>query len=134
MAKGNAKRFAITTALAAAAGYIVGVLTAPKSGKESRDDIKLAVDNSKAEVEKQLQHAQDELKKVIDQVTSTPAKLNTKAKAEFDDVISKANGAREKSQEVLRAVRKGSSDERELQVALNQARSALKHLRKYISK
>jgi len=134
MAKGDAKRFAITTAVAAAAGYVVGVLTAPKSGKESRDDIKLAVDHGKAEAEKQLQHVQDELKKVLDQVTAAPGKLNAKAKAEFDEAVGKATGARDKSQEVLRAVRKGSSDERELQVALNQAKSALKHLRKYLSK
>lgn len=134
MAKGNARRFAVTTAIAATAGYVVGVLTAPKSGKESRDDIKLAVDHGKAEAEKQLQHAQDELKKVIDQVTAAPGKLNAKAKAEFDEAVGKATGARDKSQEVLKAVRKGSSDERELQVALNQAKSALKHLRKYLSK
>jgi gas vesicle protein len=134
MAKGNARKFAITTAIAATAGYVVGILTAPKSGKETRDDIKLTVDNGVSEVEKQLNHAQDELKKLIEQVTSAPGKLNAKAKAEFDEVVGKATDARNKSQEVLRAVRKGSSDERELQVALNQAKSALKHLRKYISK
>jgi gas vesicle protein len=134
MAKGNARKFAITTAIAATAGYVVGVLTAPKSGKETRDDIKLTVDNGVSEVEKQLTHAHDELKKVMDQVTAAPGKLNSKAKAEFDEVVGKASDAKNKSQEVLKAVRNGSSNEKELQVALNQAKAALKNLRKYLGK
>ncbi|MEO7364397.1 MAG: YtxH domain-containing protein [Candidatus Saccharimonadales bacterium] len=34
------KKLAIGAAIAGAAGYLAGVLTAPKSGKATRDDIK----------------------------------------------------------------------------------------------
>jgi gas vesicle protein len=40
--KSNFKRVAIGSGIAAAAGFVAGVLTAPKSGKETRADIKTA--------------------------------------------------------------------------------------------
>ncbi len=40
MKKDNGKKIAIGTAIGLAAGYVTGILTAPKSGKETRQDIK----------------------------------------------------------------------------------------------
>ncbi len=36
----NTKKLAIGTLIAGAAGFLAGILTAPKSGKETRADIK----------------------------------------------------------------------------------------------
>ena len=44
----RSRNFALGTAVAAAVGYLAGVLSAPKSGKETRKDI--ARTASKAEI------------------------------------------------------------------------------------
>ena len=38
------KKFALGALFAAAIGYIAGILTAPKSGKETREDLKNAAE------------------------------------------------------------------------------------------
>ena len=48
------KKFAIGTVIAAAAGYVAGLLTAPKSGKETREDIKNTAVKTYKVAEKEL--------------------------------------------------------------------------------
>jgi gas vesicle protein len=134
MSKGSAKKFAIGTAIAATAGYVVGTLTAPKSGKDTRQGIKDTAAKGVGEAEKQLQNVQDELKSLLDEATNRKDKLTKKAKDELEDLSGKAGDAKGKTGEVLTALRKGSSDDKELQRALNDAKDAVKHLRKYLTK
>lgn len=134
MGKGTAKKFAVGAAIAAAAGYVVGTLTAPKSGKDTRKDIKDNAAKGVAEAEKQLQNVQDELKDLLDGASVRGEKLSKKAKEEFEDVLEKADVAKGKTREVLTALRKGTADDKELQRALNDAKDAIKHLRTYLSK
>jgi gas vesicle protein len=134
MGTSNAKKFAIGAAIAATAGYIAGVLTAPKSGKEARQDIKDTASKGVAEAEKQLQNVQDELKGLLDGASERGEKLSKKAKEEYEDVLEKAGDAKSKTREVLAALRKGTADDKELQRALNDAKDAVKHLRKYLTK
>lgn len=134
MAKNVVKRFAIWTAIAAAAGYVAGVLTAPKSGKDARQDVKDTAAKGVAEAEKQLQNVQDELKGLLDDASVRGEKLSKKAKEELEDIAGKAGEARNKTTEVMNALRKGTAEDKELQRALNDAKTAVKHLRKYLSK
>ena len=48
------KAAAAAAILAAGAGYVTGILTAPKSGKETRKDITNHANNARIEAEKQL--------------------------------------------------------------------------------
>jgi gas vesicle protein len=134
MSKNAAKKIAIGAAIAGVAGYVAGVLTAPKSGKETRQDIKDTAAKGVAEAEKQLQRAQDELKDLLDSASAQGEKLSNKAKDEFEDAKDKAYAAQAKAREVVSAVRKGTADDRELQRAVDQAKSSIKHLRNYLSK
>jgi gas vesicle protein len=52
--KDSIKRVAIGSSLAAVAGYLVGLLTAPKSGKSTRGDIADTAMKSRKESEKEL--------------------------------------------------------------------------------
>lgn len=134
MAKSVAKKFAVGTAIAAAAGYVVGVLTAPKAGKDTRQDIKDTAAKGVAKVEQQLQNLQDELKSLIDNATGASANLSKKAKAELDDVVDKAEDAKFKVRQVMKALKEGTADDKELQRAIDDAKKAIKHLREYLSK
>lgn len=134
MSKNTGKRYAAWTAVAAAVGYVAGVLTAPKAGKAVRQDIKDNAAKGVAEAEKQLQSVQDELKGLLDDVSHQGEKLSKKAKQELEDIAAKAGDAKSKTAEVLNALRKGTAEDKELQRALDDAKTAIKHLRSYLSK
>lgn len=134
MSKNTGKNFAIGTVVAAAAGYLAGILTAPKAGKESRADIKATAGKGVDEVEKQLHALQDELNQLVADVKQRGVQLSDKAKEELDAAASKATVAKDKSSEVLRAVREGSASDKDLQKTLDEAKAAIKHLRKYLTK
>lgn len=135
MTKDNtAKKFAMGAAVAAVAGYVAGLLTAPKSGKDARQDIKDNAAKGVAEAEKQLQNVQDELKSLLDDAANRGDKLSKKAKQELEEISAKAGDAKGKTAEVLSALRKGTAEDKELQRALDDAKAAIKHLRSYLSK
>lgn len=130
----NTKRFAIGAVVAAATGYIAGILTAPKSGKETRKDIKKATAKARQESEKQLKHLHSELGQLIDRAIAGAKKLQKGAADEFATVIAQAQFAKQKAREVLSALHEGDADDKDLQKALNEAKKATDHLRKFIKK
>jgi gas vesicle protein len=69
------KKFAIGTVVAAAAGYIAGILTAPKSGKETREDLKDTAVRTYSAAEKQLKALHTELNQLLDQGRSKAGEL-----------------------------------------------------------
>jgi len=130
----NFKKAAITGTVAAAAGYVAGVLTAPKSGKQTRDDIKAAADDGRTEAEKDLKRLQAELEKVIKDAKANSGKLGVKAQQELGELLDKAKDSKQKAREVLSAVHAGDAEDRDLQRAVRSANTAVKSLRKYLKK
>jgi gas vesicle protein len=130
----NVKRIALGATIAAAAGYVAGLLTAPKSGKETRSDIKAAADRSLAEAEKDLKRLHTELGKVIDEAKSRGDVLGTKAQKELTKLVEKAKDTKEKAREMLSALHEGDAEDQDLKRAIVNANSALDHLRDYLKK
>lgn len=130
----NFKRLAIGTLIAGAAGYVAGILTAPKSGKETRADIKNTTDKTVAEIEKQLKRAYTELNDLIDSAKKQGKDLGGKGKAQLNDVTEKANDVKEKLRELISAVREGEADDKELKRAMEDAKHSIGHLKKYLKK
>ncbi|HVS58952.1 MAG TPA: YtxH domain-containing protein [Candidatus Saccharimonadales bacterium] len=130
----KAKRFALGTIIVAAIGYLAGLLTAPKSGKETRKDIKDTAAKTYNEAEKQLQNLHEELADLIDEVKDKGGKLSDKAQDELDDVVDKSNQAKLKARELLDAVRSGNTNDSDLKRAIKEATSAIEHLRTYLKK
>jgi gas vesicle protein len=128
------KNLAIGTLVAAAAGYVAGVLTAPKSGKETRQDIKDKVEATRSEGEKQLKRLHTELAELLDQAKAKGNTAKGKAKDEYADLSDKAIKAKQKTRELLSAVHEGEVDDKDLQKAVDQASKAIKHLKTYLSK
>ena len=129
-----AKRVAIGSVIAGIAGYLAGILTAPKSGKETRKDIKDAASKSLAQAEKELKKLHTELDKIIKQAKANGDKLNAKAKVELDVLIVKAKDAKEKTREVLSAIHEGGADNKELDKAIKEANDSIEHLKQYLKK
>jgi gas vesicle protein len=72
------KNIAALTGIAAGAGYLVGILTAPKSGRKTRSDIKKTASKAKTEGEKKLKKLHSELREAIDAVTKKKDKQSLK--------------------------------------------------------
>lgn len=120
--------------VAAAAGYIAGILTAPKSGKETRQDVKNAAIKTKHEAEKKLKELHSELDKLLVQAKAQAKKLKKSAADEFNNAVAKAQFAKQKAREVLSAIHEGDATDQDLQDALAQAKQATDSLKTFLKK
>ncbi|PIZ62849.1 hypothetical protein COY17_01795 [Candidatus Saccharibacteria bacterium CG_4_10_14_0_2_um_filter_52_9] len=128
------KRVAVGSTIAAAAGYLAGLLTAPKPGKQTRQDIKKAADKSLAEAEKDLKKLHTELDKVIKQAKTQGRKAGVKAQKEMTVVLEKAKDSKEKAREVLSAIHEGDAEDKDLKKAIKDANDAIANLKTYLKK
>ncbi len=128
------KKVAIGSSVAAVAGYVAGVLTAPKSGKQTRSDIKSAANNTVNEAEKDLKKLHTELGDLVDDAKKNGSKLSIKAKKEADDIVEKAKDSKEKVREMISAVREGSAEDKDLERAVKESKKAIAHLRSFLKK
>jgi len=125
------RNVAIGAAIAGAVGYIVGVLTAPKSGKETRDDIARKSGEVKDSLLNELSDRQDELAALLARVKGETIVLSGKARAEFNEAVARAKDAQGKLKVAILAVKAGEADDPELNKAIKQAKAAAKNLNKY---
>lgn len=130
----SAKRFAIGAVFAAAAGYVAGILTAPKSGKETREDIKHATEHGVAEAEKQLKKLHTQMATVLGEAKEKAETLKGTAQKDLQLAIEKTNAAKEKARELLSALHEGGAEDKDLKRAIDEATKAIDHLQKYLTK
>lgn len=130
----NSKRFAIGTVIAAAAGYVAGILTAPKSGKETREDVKNAAVKAKLEAEKELKKLHSEMDKQLTRAKSAALKLQATGKDELNSLVANASKAKEKARDMLTAIHDGDVEDKDLKAAIKEVEQAIKHLRTYLDK
>jgi gas vesicle protein len=128
------KKIAIGAAVAGVAGFVAGILTAPKSGKETRTDIKNAAVKAKSEAEKNLKNIHSELNTRLADVKAKGEELSGKAKEEYEMIVEKAKGAKEKVRQVLSSIHDGDAEDPDLKQALKDAKDSLKNLEKFIKR
>ena len=133
MAK-KGKNVAIGAMIAAVAGFVAGILSAPKSGKQTRADIKKAATMSMSEAEKQLKKLHTQLNTLLKDAKGEADSAKGKAKAEFDSAMDKAQTVREKAREALSAVHDGDVDDKDLKQVIDDATSAVEHLKTFVKK
>ena len=132
--KSSTKRFALGTLIAAVAGYLAGILTAPKSGKETREDIKNTTVKTVHEAEKQLKKLHTELSDLLGKAKEQAANLSGKAKIEFDNVVASTTKVKEKARELLSGMHEGEVEDKDLQKAIDDATKAINNLKTYLKK
>ncbi|KKU19894.1 MAG: hypothetical protein UX30_C0006G0024 [Candidatus Saccharibacteria bacterium GW2011_GWA2_46_10] len=126
------RKLAIGTLIAGAAGYISGLLTAPKSGKETRKDLADKADELKDQAAEELKKASDELSDLIKAAKDKSLALGAQARGEFNEAVIRAKDARNKAGHVIKAVKNGVSDEPQLNAAMKQVKQARKNLARYL--
>lgn len=125
------RKVAVGSAIAGVAGYLAGVLTAPKSGKDTRTDIVNKAEDVKETSEEQLQNLNEELKGLIKDTKVKTIALSSTARAELNEAVIRAKDAQNKTSQVLKAVKNGEATDPDLNKAVKQARQAVKNLSKF---
>lgn len=128
------RNVAIGTLIAASIGYAAGVLTAPKSGRETRKDLQRAAVQAKKEAEKNFKGLHTELSKLIAASKRNGSKLSAAKKAELDKALLKAQKAKKKVGEILSAIHEGEAEDKDLKSAVSEVNAAIEHLKVYIEK
>ncbi len=130
----TAKVVAAGALLAAGAGYLTGILTAPKSGKETRKDIAKTASKARVDGEKQLKKIHSELNDLIKDGEDATKKARSKVSSEMTEALEKAKVAKNKTREILSALHDGDADDPNLQKALKEVKQAKSNLAKYLKK
>lgn len=128
----KSNKWAVGALVAGAAGYIAGILTAPKSGKETRQEIAEKSDELKMEAEQKLLMARDELDEVIKSTKDKATGLPGKAREEYNEAVVRAKDAKNKTAYLLKAAKAGEADDPNVDKAIRQAKQAGKNLKKFL--
>jgi gas vesicle protein len=126
------RKIAIGAAITAVLGYIAGILTAPKSGKETRSDIKHKAQDTYGVAEKELKKLHTELTDVIDEVSDRITSF--KNNKEVSGALDKGRDAKQKAREVLSTLHDGEANDKDLKKAISDATKAIEHLRDFLHK
>ena len=132
MSKDGNKKLALGALFGATVGLITGLLTAPKSGKETRKDIKNTASKVFSEAEKKLKVLYTEINDLVTKGNVELKKQSGKAKIELEKAIDLAKEAQVKAKEVISAIRSGEAVNPELNKAIKDISKARDHLKKYI--
>lgn len=129
-----AGKVAIGAAITAVAGYIAGILTAPKSGKETRADIKEKAVETYATAEKELKQLHTELSAHLKDAGIKIDELKGKGSKALDEAVVKGRQAKEKAREALSSLHDGDVQDKDLKNAIAEATKAVENLRNYLKK
>lgn len=128
------RNLAIGGAIVAGLSYVAGILTAPKSGKETRKDINKAAHKAMTDAERRLKLTYSELKVLIANLGEQVDKGKTITSKELKIALQKAEVVKDKSRELLSAIHEGEATDKDLDVAVKEAMSAVKHLKTFVVK
>jgi len=130
--QGLVKKLALGAALSALVGYLAGILTAPKSGKETRAAIKNKAEETYVAAEKELKKLHTELSDLIDEVGDRVASFRNSK--EVNSALDRGRDARQKAREVLSTLHEGEASDKDLRNAIADANKAIEHLRDFLRK
>lgn len=130
--KNAGKKIALGAAIAGVVGYAAGILTAPKSGKETRADIAKKAGEVKAGSLEQLESTHQDLAESLKKAQGKTIALGSHAREEFNEAVVRAKDAQNKTGAVIKAVRKGGAQDPDLNKAVKQGKQALKNLGKFL--
>ena len=131
---GKRSNLAVGGIVIAGVSYLAGILTAPKSGRETRRDIRRKAAQVKREAERTLKKRHDDLAKLLDEAQTQARKVKGKASTELKAVIEAGETVKQKTREILSAIHEGDAEDHDLDKAVKEVTSAVDHLKKYVAK
>lgn len=132
--KGVGKKIFLGTIIGLGVGYLAGILTAPKSGKETREQIKETSSKAIKQAENKLKTLYSDLTIGVERLTEKAKEVSSRGKNELEKLSGEAKDAQQKVKEMLSAIRNGEAEDPELNTAIDQAIEAMNHLKEYFRK
>ena len=133
MTKDNSgRKWAVGALIAGVAGYIGGILTAPKSGKETREDITDKAEDIKNDARVELENLEDDIRDLLAKAKAKAESLGSQAREELNEAILRAKDVQAKTAVVLKTIKSGEAEDPQLNKAVKQAKQAKKNLSKYL--
>ena len=130
--KKNSRNIVVGAILVGAASYLAGILTAPKKGKETREDIRHASVNFKISLEKSLKKLYADSSKQLDRALNVKQDLTRQTKKELDLLIASVRHAKDKIKVYLTALRDGDIEEEEITLLLSDGRDNTERLKYFV--
>jgi len=132
--KSNGKKLAVGAIVAAAAGYVAGILTAPKKGTETREGLVNAGIKTRNEAEKKFKKINDDLNNLLNEAEKFSKTAKSNVKSELPKLQKAATQAKNRVREVLSSIHEGEALDEDLQSALKDSTEAIKHLKSFLTK
>ena len=133
-AKNSFKKTAAAAALVGVAGYVAGLLTAPKAGKETRADIRRSLPANKQDALEKAKLLYNEMDELLSNARDEHDNLTAKALTHLNVALDKAKSGRDKLEVVIESVKAGEGSDRDLNKAIKEAEKAVVHFKKFMLK
>ncbi len=130
--KDEKKGLAVGAAIGAVVGVITGLLFAPKSGKDTRKDIKTATSTAVKKCELESKNVHQELSKIIEKGELYAKTASRSAIVSTKKLLEQAKHSRELLTTVATAFKKGKAEDKDLDKAIQEAKKARDALKKYL--
>ncbi len=127
-------KIAISALIAGVIGYGVGILTAPKSGKETRGDVKVAAQNYSKKAEQRLENYHNELTQLLAEAKIAGLNYRGKARIELDKLLAVAVEARHRVSLAINALQNGDKIDIDIDDAITEADESIKKLKNFAEK
>jgi gas vesicle protein len=131
---GSVADFFVVSAIAGSIGYLAGLLTSPKSGKQNRKKVKQVAKKSRKAAEAELDSLGKELGDIISNSKKATESMTKKAQGEYGLLVDKAKNAKEAAQEVLSAIKEGKAKDKDLDMAVKDAKAVIIHAQDFVKK
>jgi gas vesicle protein len=128
------RNLAVGGAVLAGVSYLAGILTAPKSGRETRKDINKAAHKAMTDAERHLKTAHSELTGLLGVLGKQAEKGKDLANKELKAALAQAETVKTKTRELISAIHEGEAADKDLDVAVKEAKAAVQHLKSFVVK
>jgi gas vesicle protein len=130
--KKNSRNIIVGAILVGAASYVAGILTAPKKGKETREDIRHASVNFKISLEKSLKKLYADSSQQLERALHVNQKLTAQTKKELDLLVASVKHAKDRIKIYLTSLRDGEIEEEEITLLLSDGRDNTERLKFFV--
>ncbi|HUY52962.1 MAG TPA: YtxH domain-containing protein [Candidatus Dormibacteraeota bacterium] len=118
--------------LGSSLGYLAGLLTAKKSGANTRKDISDASKEIQKKAETTASNLYKELSGAIEQAEVKIDKGKLSVRNNLYRATTRANKVKSQANEILMAIKNGNADDKDLQKSVDSIKSAIKNLKNYL--
>jgi len=134
MDKQEKKGLALGAVFGAIVGVIAGILFAPKSGKETRKDIKVATEKTINKAKEEAEKLHDEVAELIEKIESKVSELKGKTSESTKEHIKEGKKAVTNLSTAIKSFKAGSADDKDLGTAIKKAKESKEALKAFLKK